>query len=59
MAARAGKHIHMENPGGLNPASFEEHLLALLKIQVMVFHTDNCTDNIQYVIELNEKNKNR
>ena len=36
MAARAGKHIHMDKPGGLDPVSFEE-LIFTVKEKKLVF----------------------
>ena len=36
MVARAGKHLHMEKPGGLDPAAFGE-LVATLKEKGLVF----------------------
>ena len=38
MAAKAGKHIHMEKPGGIALADFEE-LIAIMKKTGKVFHT--------------------
>ena len=38
MAARAGKHIHMEKPGGIQPEEFRE-LVSLMKRTGKVFHT--------------------
>ena len=38
MAAKAGKHIHMEKPGGVNLADFEE-LIATLKAKKLTFST--------------------
>ena len=38
MAAKAGKHIHMEKPGGVSLADFEE-LIATVKQSGKVFHT--------------------
>lgn len=38
MAAKAGKHIHMEKPGGLSLTDFEQ-LIALVKENRTVFHT--------------------
>lgn len=38
MAARAGKHIHMEKPGGVELASFEE-LIDILKTKKLAFST--------------------
>ncbi|MGM9625538.1 MAG: Gfo/Idh/MocA family protein [Eubacteriales bacterium] len=38
MAAKAGKHIHMDKPGGLDPAAFKT-LLSTMKQKGLVFHT--------------------
>ena len=38
MAVRAGKHIHMEKPGGVSLQAFEE-LIAEVKARGTVFHT--------------------
>lgn len=38
MAARAGKHIHMEKPGGISLSDFEE-LISIVKSNGTVFHT--------------------
>ncbi|MBQ8380687.1 MAG: Gfo/Idh/MocA family oxidoreductase [Clostridia bacterium] len=38
MAAKAGKHIHMEKPGGLSLSDFEE-LMSIVKKNGTVFHT--------------------
>lgn len=38
MAIRAGKHVHMEKPGGFDLAAFEE-LIAAVKASGKVFHT--------------------
>ena len=38
MAARAGKHIHMEKPGGASLEDFEE-LISLMRASGKVFHT--------------------
>ena len=38
MAARAGKHVHMEKPGGISLADFEE-LIGVVKASKTVFHT--------------------
>ncbi len=38
MAAKAGKHIHMEKPGGVSLADFEE-LIGIMKNTGKVFHT--------------------
>ncbi|MBQ7982980.1 MAG: Gfo/Idh/MocA family oxidoreductase [Clostridia bacterium] len=36
--AKAGKHIQMDKPGGLNPDDFEE-MLRIMKAKDLVFHT--------------------
>ena len=38
LAARHGKHIHMDKPGGMDPATFEE-LIETAKGQSLTFHT--------------------
>lgn len=38
MAAKAGKHIHMEKPGGVNHEEFAE-LISIVKEKNLVFHT--------------------
>ena len=38
MAARSGKHIHMEKPGGVSKEAFEE-LIALMRKSGKIFHT--------------------
>ena len=38
MAAKAKKHIHMEKPGGINPADFET-LISTVKQNGVIFHT--------------------
>ena len=53
MAAKAGKHIHMEKPGGANLADFEE-LIATVKDQETVFHTGYMYRYNPYVQELLE-----
>lgn len=37
LAAKAGKHIHMEKPGGVSPEAFEE-LIGIMKKTGKVFH---------------------
>ena len=51
MAAKAGKHIHMEKPGGANLAEFEE-LIATVKKNQTVFHTGYMYRYNPYVMEL-------
>ncbi|MBQ9070765.1 MAG: Gfo/Idh/MocA family oxidoreductase [Clostridia bacterium] len=38
MAARAGKHVHMEKPGGISLSDFEE-MISVMKSNGKVFHT--------------------
>ena len=51
MAAKAGKHIHMEKPGGRELQEFEA-LIALLKEQGKVFHIGYMYRYNPYVMEL-------
>ncbi len=53
MAAKAGKHIHMEKPGGAELAPFKE-LIATVKKQGTVFHTGYMYRYNPYVQELLE-----
>lgn len=56
MAAKAGKHIHMEKPGGANLDEFEE-LIGIMKENGKVFHTGYMYRYNPYVIELMQKIK--
>ena len=51
MAAKAGKHIHMEKPGGRERNDFEE-LIRLMKKSNQVFHVGYMYRYNPYVIEL-------
>ena len=51
MAAKAGKHIHMEKPGGRELGNFEE-LISLMKKRNQVFHVGYMYRYNPYVIEL-------
>lgn len=51
MAAKAGKHIHMEKPGGRELADFEE-LISVMKSTGKTFHTGYMYRYNPYVIEL-------
>ncbi len=55
-AADAGKHIHMEKPGGTGLAEYEE-LIAAVKKNGTVFHTGYMYRYNPFVIELLEKIK--
>lgn len=57
MAAKAGKHIHMEKPGGIQLAEFEE-LIATVKKNKTVFHTGYMYRYNPYVKELLQQIKN-
>ncbi|MEE1074771.1 MAG: Gfo/Idh/MocA family oxidoreductase [Acutalibacteraceae bacterium] len=56
LAAKAGKHIHMEKPGGRELADFEE-LISIMKKTGKVFHTGYMYRYNPYVIELMKKIK--
>lgn len=56
MAAKAGKHIHMEKPGGIELSDFEE-LISIMKKTGKVFHTGYMYRYNPYVIELLQKVK--
>ncbi len=51
MAARAGKHIHMEKPGGVSLSDFRE-LISVMKKTGKVFHTGYMYRYNPYVIDL-------
>ncbi len=53
MAAKAGKHIHMEKPGGVSLADFEE-LIGIMKKTGKVFHTGYMYRYNPYIMELME-----
>ena len=57
MAADHKKHIHMEKPGGVNPAEFEK-LIETVKKNKTVFHTGYMYRYNPYVAELKEQIKN-
>lgn len=54
LAARAGKHIHMEKPGGRELSQFEE-LIKLVKQTGKVFHTGYMYRYNPYIIDLLER----
>ena len=56
LAAKAGKHIHMEKPGGICLADFEE-MISIMKKTGKVFHTGYMYRYNPYVIELIQKIK--
>lgn len=56
LAAKAGKHIHMEKPGGTSLEDFEQ-LIAQVKKGGKVFHTGYMYRYNPYVLELLEKVK--
>lgn len=51
MAARAGKHIHMEKPGGAELADFEA-MIAAMKESGKVFHTGYMYRYNPYILDL-------
>lgn len=57
MAARAGKHIHMEKPGGLSLSDFEE-LVSIMRKTGKVFHTGYMYRYNPYIKELLKQVKN-
>lgn len=57
MAAKAGKHIHMEKPGGIALADFEE-LISIIKKTGKVFHTGYMYRYNPYIKELFEQIEN-
>ncbi|MBQ6702976.1 MAG: Gfo/Idh/MocA family oxidoreductase [Clostridia bacterium] len=57
MAAKAGKHIHMEKPGSQNLAEFEE-IIGTARKNNTVFHTGYMYRYNPYVIELLNRIKN-
>ncbi len=56
MAVRAGKHIHMEKPGGVSLQAFEE-LIAEVKAHGKVFHTGYMYRYNPYVQEILQRVK--
>lgn len=56
LAAKAGKHIHMEKPGGLNLADFEE-LISIMKNTGKVFHSGYMYRYNPYINDLIDKFK--
>ena len=56
MAAKAGKHIHMEKPGGLSLTDFEK-LIETVKKNKVVFHTGYMYRYNPYIIDLIEQVK--
>ena len=56
MAAKAGKHIHMEKPGGIELSAFEE-LIATMKKTGKVFHTGYMYRYNPFIIDLLERIK--
>lgn len=56
MAAKHHKHIHMEKPGGQEPADFEK-LIAFVKEKKLIFHTGYMYRYNPCVIELMQKVK--
>ncbi len=56
MAAKAGKHIHMEKPGGVDLAEFEE-LIRVMKSTGKVFHTGYMYRYNPYIRDLIDKVK--
>ena len=57
MAAKAGKHIHMEKPGGINSSDFEE-LITVMKNTGKVFHTGYMYRYNPYISDVITKAKN-
>lgn len=57
LAAKAGKHIHMEKPGGVNLADFEE-LIETMKKTGKVFHTGYMYRYNPFISDLINKVKN-
>lgn len=54
LAAKAGKHIHMEKPGGVDLAAFEE-LIQTMKQTGKVFHTGYMYRYNPYIMDLLER----
>ncbi len=57
LAARHGKHIHMEKPGGFDLSEFEE-LIATVKKNGTVFHTGYMYRYNPYVLQIMDEIKN-
>jgi len=57
MAAKAGKHIHMEKPGGINLNDFED-LIGIIRKTGKVFHVGYMYRYNPFIHELIEKAKN-
>lgn len=57
LAAKSGKHVHMEKPGGQNPAEFEE-LIAIARETKKVLHVGYMYRYNPYVAELIKQAKN-
>lgn len=57
MASKAGKHIHMEKPGGINSSDFEE-LITVMKNTGKVFHTGYMYRYNPYISDVITKAKN-
>ena len=57
MAAKAGKHIHMEKPGGIELSDFEE-LISIMKKTGKVFHTGYMYRYNPYISDLINKVRN-
>ena len=57
MAAKHGKHMHMEKPGGVELADFE-NLIGLMKKSGKTFHTGYMYRYNPYIMELKEQIKN-
>lgn len=54
LAASAGKHIHMEKPGGIEPSAFQK-LIRTMKDTGKVFHTGYMYRYNPYIIDLMER----
>lgn len=57
MAAKAGKHIHMEKPGGIGAEDFDE-LIRIMKVSGKVFHIGYMYRYNPYIQELLQQVKN-
>ncbi len=57
LAAKYGKHIHMEKPGGTDLSEFE-NLIELVKSNKTVFHTGYMYRYNPYIMSLKERIKN-